>query len=106
MAEQELEQLLQDMKRFGDAYDELDAQMRLLTGPKWGVARDQRDVVGEAYLATFDRLTADGYCVRWNKANQRYDALLQPETKESSKNEKSCIDFARRSQPTIEDGMG
>lgn len=90
MTEQELEQLLQDMKRFDDAYDELDAQMRSLTGPKWGAVRDQRDVVGEAYIAIFDRLTADGYRVRWNKENCRYDALLilKPETKEASKNEK------------------
>ncbi len=88
MTEQELEQLLQDMKRFDDAYDELDAKMRSLTWPEWGTVRDQRDVVGEAYIAIFDRLTADGYCVRWNKENCRYDALLQPETKESARNEK------------------
>jgi len=89
MTEKELEQLLQDMKRFDDAYDELNAQMQLLTWPEWGVVRDQRDTIGEAYIAIFDRLTAEGYCVRWNKENCRYHALFQPETKEASKNEKS-----------------
>ena len=76
MTEQEVEQLLQDMQRFDDAYDELDERMRLLIWPEWGVARDQRDVVGEAYIAIFDRLAAEGYRVRWNKETQRYDATL------------------------------
>ena len=91
MTEQELEQLLQDMQRFDDVYDELDARMRFLTWPQWGVVRDQRDAVGEAYIAIFDRLSAEGYRVRWNKETQRYDATLiaKPETVESSRNEKS-----------------
>lgn len=55
------EQLLQDMKRFDDAYDELDAQMQLLTWPEWGTVRDQRDAVGEAYIAISDRLSTAGY---------------------------------------------
>jgi hypothetical protein len=90
MTEQELEQSLEDMKRFDDAYDELDAKMQSLTWPEWGVVRDQRDVVGEAYIAISDRLAALGYRIRWNKENKRYDALLilKPEIRESFKNEK------------------
>ena len=91
MTEDELEQLLQDLKRFDDAYDELDARMKLLTGPQWGAIRDQRDVVGEAYIAISDRLAAEGYRVRWNKESRRYEAqlLVKPEMERSSKNEKS-----------------
>ena len=91
MTEQEVEQLLQDMQRFDDAYDELDARMRFLTWPEWGVVRDQRDVVGEAYIAIFDRLSTEGYRVRWNRETLRYDATLieKPEAEESSRNKKS-----------------
>jgi hypothetical protein len=91
MTEEELEQQLQDLKRFDDAYDKLHAQMRLLTWPKWGVVRDQRDAVGDAYIAISDRLAAEGYRIRWNKEHKRYDAqlILKPETRESSRKEKS-----------------
>ncbi|HKV60145.1 MAG TPA: hypothetical protein VJO32_17780 [Ktedonobacteraceae bacterium] len=91
MTEQELEQLLQDLKRFDDAYDELDAQMKFLIWPEWGAVRDQRDVVGEAYIAISDRLSTEGYRVRWNKETQRYDAtsVVKLETRGLSINEKS-----------------
>ena len=91
MTEEELELLLQDLKRFDDAYDELNARMQFLTWPEWGVVRDQRDDVGEAYIMISDRLAAEGYRVRWNKESRRYDAqlIVKPETRESSKNEKA-----------------
>lgn len=86
MTEDELEQLLQDLKRFDDAYDELNTRMHFLTWPEWGVVRDQRDTVGEAYIAISDCLAAAGYRVRWNKESKRYDAqmIVKRETRESS----------------------
>jgi len=55
------------------------------------VVRDQRDAVGEAYIAISDRLAAEGYRVFWNKESKRYDTqlIVKLETRESTKNEKS-----------------